>query len=60
MSPYLEKLIEEWRVESELFEISSKRMNTTVSNLASLNKRIYARCIEESIHIEDLELTKKS
>lgn len=59
MTDKLQKLINEWQTEKEMFEIAQKRFMDSVSTLAKLNEMIYKQCKSEGIDIENLNLNQK-
>lgn len=56
MTNKLKYLIRDWDEEVELHETYRKRFLDSVTNLTSLNKKIYDTCRAEGIDINSLEL----
>ena len=54
----LESLVDMWHTEVSIFHIRSKLFLQSVSNMSSLNSKIYKYCKENNIDYKSLELNK--
>jgi hypothetical protein len=50
----LKNLIEEFKVETELFHIAEKRFLAITKSMVEINKKIYQQSLEENIPMDDI------
>jgi len=56
----LKNLIEEFKIETELFHIAEKRFLAITKNMVEINKKVYQQSLEENIPMDEISnLLKK-